>query len=249
MSSFWNFLFGAILVVIWIVAGGYVTQASVYLTSYRNNDDNLNTAYWFTFWAAFVTWFLVGVFIILVILSIIGVAALFGSGVGEVGLAAEGAEGAEFEQAAFRSSNTSGGFSWLTIIFLLFALGLVITTGVLSAIAANSIAQSPNYDPNNDTLKTAYTDCIIAASMCLAAAGILIIGTIIYFIIGIQAERKRQRQLDIINKRRSNQLQSIEQLKQEALKRKLQQDLELKEEVQRAKQAALIQKVYQQALK
>jgi uncharacterized membrane protein len=212
MSSSWNFLFGILLVIIWVVAGGYVTQANVFLTSYKNQDPDFHRAYWFTFWAAFVTWFLIGLFILLVILSVLGVVALFGSGVGEVGVAAGGAaEGAEGLELAEGSEGIGGfnmmgaqnyanspdgqnsintGISWATIGFLVFALILVSITGVLAAIAASSMAESPIYDPSIANLKKSYTNCIIGASMCLGAVGLLIIGIIIYFVVGHQRQQK-----------------------------------------------------------
>ena len=67
MSSFWNFAFGAILIIIWIISGGFVTQANVFLGPYKNKDQYLHSAYWYTFWAAFVTWTLIGIFILLII--------------------------------------------------------------------------------------------------------------------------------------------------------------------------------------
>lgn len=238
MSSFWNFAFGALLVLIWIVAGGFVTQANVKLHSTKDKDSDLNKAYWYTFWAAFITWFLVGIFILLIILSVLGIVALFGSGVGEAGaaaeggaVAAEGAEGAETAEAAEAEEGAAGrsrkaneaakspqgqsavstGVSWLTIAFLVFALILVAITGVLSALAAASMIRSPNYDPSNANLRTAYTDCIIAASMCLGAGGLLIIGIIVYFIIGEQHKKKIEAQQKLEQKEHALELQELQQ--------------------------------------
>ena len=50
MSSFWNFLFGIILVILWIIAGVYITQASTILSSYSNRDSYLSQASSLTFW-------------------------------------------------------------------------------------------------------------------------------------------------------------------------------------------------------
>ena len=204
MSTFWNFLFGAILVVIWILAGGFVTKANILLTPYKNSDTDMHKAYWFTFWAAFVTWFLIALFILLVILSILGVVALFGSGVGEAGAAAEEGSAAEggFSQNYLTSQQgqdtLNEGISWLTLGFFIFALILVGITGVLSAIAASAMVQSSHYDPTVANLKTAYDDCIIAASICLGAGGLLILGIIIYFIVGLENQRKRNQQIAAI---------------------------------------------------
>lgn len=275
MSSFWNFAFGAILVLVWVIAGGFITQSNVFLGPYKNKDDYLHKAYWYSFWAAFITWTLIGIFILLVILSVIGVVALFGSGVGEAGAAAEGgavvaeggvvaAEGAEAaEVAEFESTATkaakgksskgkgkgaiSTGVSWITIAFLVFALILVAITGVLSAITASSMVKSPNYDSNNNKLKTAYTDAIVAASICLGAGGLLIIGIIVYFIVGEQRKKKIQAQKELAAKERALELQEIHQLKAQSLQQKAAQQAANKQELQQAQQAALVQKVYQQA--
>ena len=255
MSSFWNFLFAAVLMLIWIIAGGFVTQASVFLTPFKNKDDDLNRAYWFAFWAAFITWSLVGIFIILIILSIIGVVALFGSGVGEAEVAVEGgAVTAEEIGAAKVAKSSKGkgavstGISWFTIIFLGFALILVTTTGILAAIAASSMIKSSNYDPSNHKLSTAYTDCIVSASLCLGAAGILIIGIIVYLIVGEQKKKKIQQQKELAQKQHQLNVQEVEQLRMRAIQQKAAQQAAQQQQLQQAKQQALTQKIYQQTL-
>ncbi|CAH6419025.1 Hypothetical protein HVR_LOCUS213 [uncultured virus] len=260
MSSFWNFLFGALLVIIWVVAGGFVTKANVQLSDYKNTDEYLHRAYWFTFWAAFVTWTLVGIFIILVILSVLGVVALFGSGAGEAGVAAEGGvEGAEGGEAlesesvksrsaraqnVIKSPQEQGAFnegiSWITIGFLIFALILVGITGVLAASAASSMIKSPNYNPSISKLNTAYTDCIIAACLCLGAGGLLIIGIIVYFIVGEQRKKKLEAQEKLVQKERALEIQEVQE-------QKVEQQQALRQEIAQAQQDALVRKVYQQA--
>lgn len=261
MSSFWNFLFGAILVIIWIIAGGFITQASVYLEPFKDKDSDFNSAYWYTFWGAFVTWFLVGVFIILVILSVVGVVALFGSGIGEAGLAAE--EGAVLEEGAYAESSIynrargalrspqgqnliSGGISWLTIGFLVFALILIAITGVLAALAAAAMHNSKNFDSNNNKLNTAYNNCIIAASLCLGAGGLLIIGIIIYFIIGEIRQSRINAEKEKIRKEKEIELTELNELKIRANQQRLAQQLEYNRELQQTSQQARIRKIYQQ---
>lgn len=203
MSSFWNFAFGAILIIIWIVAGGFVTQANTYLHHYRNDDKYMHSAYWYTFWAAFVTWTLIGIFILLIILSIIGVVALFGTGVGEAGTAAEAAEveSAETMGKGKKSGKIAGKtISWFTIAFLIFALFLVATTGILAAIAASDMVKSSSYDNTNRKLTSAYQSCIISASVCLGAVGIIIIGIITYIAIGFQKKKKIEQEAELIAK-------------------------------------------------
>lgn len=259
MSSFWNFMFGAILVLIWIIAGGYITQANVFLGPYSNTDPDLHLAYRYSFWAAFVTWFLIAIFILLIILSVIGVVALFGSGVGEAGVAAEGAEAAETESTFSQSarnyanspdgqSNITTGISWFTIAFLVFALILVGITGVLSALTATAIARSPNYNPSIPKLKTAYNNSIIAASMCLGAAGLLIIGIITYFIIGIHRQRIIDAQNQYVDQRRQLELSEIKQLKQQAVRQKVIQQAEFKQELMQAERQAILNRIAQQAV-
>ena len=258
MSSFWNFAFGAILVVIWIIAGGFITKTNVSLSPYKDQDSYLSNAYWYSFWAAFVTWTLIGIFIILVILSVIGVIALFGSGVGEAGAVAEGGAVAAEEAETVELTSTkmvkskgkgaiSTGVSWITIGFLLFALVLVAITGVLSALSASSMVKSPNYDSKNSKLKTAYTDAIVAASLCLGAGGLLIIGIIVYLIIGEQRKKKIEAQKELAAKQRALELQEIKQLETQSIREKAAQQAAYKEQLQQAQQTALLQKVYQQA--
>ena len=217
MGSFWNFLFAAILVIIWIVAGGYITQANVKLGPSKNTDSNLHNAYWYSFWAAFITWFLIGAFLLLVIIAAVfgigGVFVLFGSGAGEVATAgvAEGAEGAAAEGVAAEGAEGEGAFSQyaktidvkktastaaniITIVSLIIALILVTITGVLSAATATNISRSSNFDPSNTNMSKAYTDSIVAASLCLGAAGLLIIGIIVYIVVSVQRKNKIKQQ-------------------------------------------------------
>lgn len=252
MSSFWNFVFGAILIIIWVLAGGFVTTANINLTNYRNLDLQLHQAYWFTFWAAFVTWFLVALFIILVILAVIGVVGLFSTGVGEAGLAAEGVEGGLAASEEFTTLSKgqdllkykdSQGISWATIGFLIFAFILVSVTGVLSAIAADEMVKSSNYKNTDNKLVVAYRDCIISASMCIGAAGILIIGMITYYIVGYQRQKKIEAENKLIEKERRLQLAQIKELQQKSAVQKLQEQSEFKQKLQKAAQDVIIQKI------
>ena len=258
MSSFWNFVFGAILVILWVVAGGYITQANIYLRPYKDTDDDFRRAYSFTFWAAFVTWFLVALFILLVILSVVGLVALFGSGVGEAGVAAEGTEGVEAEESLSTrgrnyasspegQSNITTGISWFTIAFLVFALILVGVTGVLAAVAASSMAKSPNFNTSVANLNTAYKDCIIAASLCLGAGSLLIIGIITYFIVGLQRQRKIEAEEKYQEKQRHVELSEIEQLRARSIHNKLEKQAEFKQEVELAREQAILRKISQSA--
>lgn len=190
MGSFWSFLFGLILMVIWIVAGVYITQTNIILRPIHGDDPDLTSANDYAFWAAFVTWFLVSAFILLAILSVFGVVELFGA----------------FEAV----SASSKGISIFTLLFLGFAFALVTVTGVLSVISAVDIAKSPIYSNNPSAdLQRARTDAIIAACLCIGAAGVLIIGGIIYLIVGYRKQRK-------INELKAENLKNIRQTKVEA---------------------------------
>jgi hypothetical protein len=170
----WNILFVLILLIIWVVSGGFITETAIKLSPYTNTDASLNHAYWSAFWTAFITWLLV----ILIIIAIIGIIALFGSGIGE---AAEAGE--LIESGVYRSRTVNRGISWFSVVSLIVALIFVGITGVLSAVAANNIRQSPNFNALNNDLQKAYNSAIIAACLCLGSGGLLIIGIIIYFIV------------------------------------------------------------------
>ncbi|MEM2986752.1 MAG: hypothetical protein QXV60_01465 [Nitrososphaerota archaeon] len=223
--------------IIWIVAGGLVTQASVFLIPYKSQDQNLNTAFWLTFAAAFITWFLIGVFIILIILAIVGVVALFGSGVGEAGMAAEGAaaEGTLLEERFLASrlgrlgkytrsvEKKRSKFSWFTIIFLIVSLVLITITGILAAIAASEVSKSTT-DPSK--LRTIYIDCVVAASLCLGSGGLLIIGIIVYFVVGSK-KKKQQEQMtqapDYLTSKQLSLEQKLQRLRQDPFVKKIYQ--------------------------
>jgi hypothetical protein len=156
--NFWTFLFGLLLVIILIVSAGYLTQANLFLTAYKDKDPELHNAYIFSFSAAFLVWGLIALFLFLVFLSLYGVISLFGS-----------------------EPSTSDSTSWSSTIFLVLALILIAITGGLAAATASAISNSPNYNSSITKLQTAYDDSLIAAGLSLGAVLIIIIGTIVYW--------------------------------------------------------------------
>lgn len=259
MSSFWHVAFGILLIIIWIVAGGFVTRASTFLRDKKGKDEKLNRAYTYTFWAAVVTWVLVGLFVLLIILAVFGVLAIFGSGAGEAAEAGEAGEAAETAELSRgeRAKNAiksprlreevSKHSSLSTILFLLFALVLVGTTGVLSALAAGDIASSPKYDPSINKLRTAYTDCIVAASLCLGAGGLLIIGIVVYIIIDIRRkgpEKKEEKKLLLVHDEEAERLRRAEAT---AVEERARREVEERDRLRAAAEDIEIRKLYQKA--
>ena len=189
MSSYWGILLVVVLIVIWIVAGGYITQANIKIRKFEGNDQFFKKANDYAFWAAFITWFLVTLFVLLMILAIAGVVGLFSTGAGEAEVGAEEAEGAEEDEESnlykqYSKSQNQGGISWSTIIALIFTIVLVSITGILAALAAEKLKQSSKFTESNADMKIAYDDCVIAAIMCLGTGGLLILSVIFYFFIG-----------------------------------------------------------------
>lgn len=184
MSSWWTFIFGLILISVWVVSGGFLTQANVFLTGYKNKDGELDKAYNYTFWAAFILWFIVALFVLLLFLSIVGVVALFGSGAGEVAEAESVEERNLVANSGTHSPSGYGGssWSWTTVIFFLVVFVLVLITGGLAAAAFVAIGDSPNFNTSDSKLKTAYDDCSIAAVISILTAVILIVGFLTYMV-------------------------------------------------------------------
>ena len=194
MSSVWGIIFIVILLLIWIIAGGYITQANVYLGEFKNNDDLFKQAYDYTFWGAFITWTLVGIFILIIILAIFGVVALFGSGAGEAEVAAgeeESIYSKAYKQYQQNNSADQEGISWLTITFLFIALVLLSVTGILAAISAEDMTKSHFFDQNNNNIKVAYNNCVIAAILCLTSVGLIVLGLIGYMFASFFSERQK----------------------------------------------------------
>lgn len=192
MSSYWGILLAVVLILIWIIAGVYITQANIKIRGFEDDDQFFNTANNYAFWAAFITWFLVALFVLLVILSVIGVVGLFSTGAGEAeeaGAAEESVSSKLFKQ--YQSTQApSGGISWSTIIALIFAMVLVAITGVLAAMAADQLSQSHQFTQSNPDMKSAYDDCIIAAIICLGIDSLIILGVIFYLFVGFFEDRK-----------------------------------------------------------
>lgn len=194
MSSYWGILLAIVLILIWIIAGGYITQANIKIRGFEGNDEFFRRANNYAFWAAFITWFLVALFVLLMILAIVGVVGLFSTGAGEAEVAAGEAgevEAASKEESSasklykqYSQENNNGGVSWSTIIVLFFAMVLVGITGVLGALAADQLKQSHLFTDTNPDMVTAYNDCVITAVICLGVDGLLILGVIFYLFIG-----------------------------------------------------------------
>jgi len=156
------------MLLIWIVSGGFLTQASTFLHGSRD-DRNISKAYWLTFAAAFMTWFLIGMTIIVVILIIAGV----------VGLTA-GTGGADLAVGAEEAATMPIGpaMSWGTILLCVAAAILIATSGSLGAAAAYYIRKSGKYKetPTVQHIHKAYKWCIIAACMCLVGFFLVVSG-------------------------------------------------------------------------
>ena len=187
---YWNYLIGTILIIIWIIAGVYLTEASIDLGNFSNLDDNFYTAHRYAYIATFLTWFLVVLFFVLLILAAVGVISLFSTGEGEA-LEAESNLSAEAKLLKSNIKEESTGVSWVTILFILFALFLVAFSGVLAILVAINIKESPNYDSTNVTMNNAYNDAVIAAALGIGAASVLIIGFIIYLVVGFTSGTKK----------------------------------------------------------
>lgn len=192
--SFARFAFASILILIWVITGGFATQANVFLQDYKGSDNQMKQAYWLTFGVAFITWFLIG-------LAIVIVCVMFFSGAGEAEVAEGGAEaGEEAEASEAEASEEKEGESetgkgqknsMLINIFFATAFLLVLTTGLLSTFAAAAIAKSPNYKSSISKLKKAYTNCIISAVLSMGSVGFLIIGYIVMKVMKNKKEKKR----------------------------------------------------------
>jgi hypothetical protein len=152
------------------------------------------------------------------------------------------------------------GPSWIISGFLLLALGLVVTTGILSAIAASNINQSPYYQQNKDnkSLNKAYSDCVTGAIICLVAAGLLVIGFIIYYVVREKRKRDIEKAIKAEQAAREQEArdreQKLQEIRQAKLQAKVQQDAARKAELERrrseleeAQHQAMLARVYQQA--
>lgn len=232
MSTFFTFAFSALLIIIWIIAGGFITQSSVLLHPTIDKDTFLHKAYWYSFWAAFVTWTLIAIFLILIVLAVLGVVGLFSTGVGEEATAAD-------VLGSSKISSVTNNISWLTVIFLIVALILVAVTGVLSALTADNIKKSPNYKPTDAKMKKAYTNAIIAASLCLGAGGLLIIGMIAYFVLTWQETKKEQAAAAAAAATQQSNQDAVTKLKGDFVKQSIIQQLEVREATVQSKLAHL----------
>lgn len=168
----------------WVVTGGLIAQATHKLKDYKDDTD-LSDAYWYCFWATFVTWFLVGIIFILgVLLLVVGVplAVVF----------------APEEAAALAVSAKSGLSSGVAIIFtllLLAAAAMLTLNGVLATLALRAILSSTEWDPTNEDLQKAKRDTLITSVVSLGSVAFIII-LFVSYIVAKLARRKWTRSLE-----------------------------------------------------
>ena len=235
MGSFVKFLFSGGLIIIWIIAGVFITSASVKIgrSKSKSTNKNLQHAYTLTTWASVLTWLILALAIILVILAMVGVVALFSTGVGEAGVAAGAAEGVATRTAAkgaAKGAAKRGGkggkkgskiSNLITDGFLLVALFLSFLNGILAAIASTNLNAYFALSSSNKTteLKQASSDCITGAVLCLVSGSILIIGIITYYII----KYKRKNALIVNAKQIDAKTKNAEQLSEATQLKEMQQ--------------------------
>jgi len=184
MKKILNIIFCVILLIIWIVAGGYITEASVYLGYVKNTDSRLDTAYAYAFAVSFVIW-------TLVLLAIVGICFA-------IAAAPEIAAGMSEAKAMSALTKSTKGASWVIILFLIGATILVMVTGILAAVVASNIRSSEKYDVNDKNIAVAYTDSIISACLSLVTVGILIIGMIVYIVLKTKSKNEAKQKLEAL---------------------------------------------------
>ena len=205
-------LYVVILIATWITAGVFVTTANIQISNSKTFDTFLNRAYWMTFSAAFITWFLVSAVIVLIVLGVVGVVALFGSGVGEAGVAASAESGTA---ASYFSGDALGtDLSWITILLFIVMMVLVIVTGILAATAATNINQS-NASETQELL-SAYDNCVISAIIAIGVFILFVLGFVVYIIYDI----RRKKQLEALQQQEIETRAKLEQDIRDATERK-----------------------------
>jgi len=169
-----------ILVVIWIVAGVFITQANVKLHDYKNEDDPYAHPAWtYSFWAAFTTWTLVGIFTILLIAGLLIGGALFATGIGETEVAVTGVAKAAQDGIRTATGAVKPHISKLAIAALVVGVVLATTTGILSAMTAVDVRKIGTYD-SDSVLKEAHDEAVKAAVICLTSVGLTVVAGVSY---------------------------------------------------------------------
>lgn len=171
------------LLIIFIASGVIITSSSINLYALKDTDEDFKNAYYYSTWAAVLTWVLVALAIILT-----GLYIYYSVEVPEAALTS----------ALKPESNT--GID--TIICLIILLLLITTIGILAAKTAYYIGQSSNYNSNIPQQYNAREEAIITAVLCLGSGGLLFIWFItdlIYnFYSGSETNNKESK---IINKK------------------------------------------------
>ncbi len=150
--STWTWVLNIGLIILYIITGYFITQASTYLYSY-SDDPNLYTAHKLATISAVIPWMLIA----LTILGVILYFYFYAESGGELQLA----------------SKLSKGESWWPTIFFIVMLALISLTGGLSAASAHYIQIS---NSTVQQVKSAYYDTIISSVLSL----VIVIFILIY---------------------------------------------------------------------
>lgn len=156
--SGWSILFMIILIVVFLISVGLITQASTKIGD-SQTDPNLQYAYKITTTIAVIIW----VSIALLIIGFIG------------GLIAYFYSGAEEASLVESYANASQSSWWDTISFIVFIIIFIIliVIGIYSAIAAVYISKYNGYKTNQPIL-IAFDDCCYSAALSLGTILLLI---------------------------------------------------------------------------
>ena len=173
-----------VLLLLWIITGGFITEANIYLDKYKDSNTYLNKAWKYTFAVAFMTWFIVA-------LAIIGIVALvFGGG------EALGIKFAKSQQNNLKKGKLPN-IELYIIIFFLFALSLLIISSVLAVVSYTEIEKNLKLQNgiNNNDINKAYTSTKYGFIFGFISVGLALILLLVY-IIKYEKDRKNENKLD-----------------------------------------------------
>jgi hypothetical protein len=157
--SGWSTLLIIILIIVFLISSGLITQASTKIGS-SQTDPNLQYAYKITTTIAVVIW----VSLALLLIGFIGgLIAYFYSGAEEASLA-----------ESYANASQSSWWDYVVSFIFLVVFIILIIIGIYAAIAAVYISKYSGYK-NNPAILTAFDDCCYAAALALGTI-LLVIG-------------------------------------------------------------------------
>lgn len=184
-----------IILLILLIAAGFVTDAANKITKVPGygGDQYLKSAHSLLTWISVITWGLIALSIIIFIAAIISsvmVGSKYSKSTTSYSKYTDTAKDLYDASVKYAKENTIVEKILIGIIFVIAVLALA--NGVMAAIAASKIANSPNFP----SAKGVYNNCVTAAILGIGATIVALAGAITLIVMKSQYKKRFMREIE-----------------------------------------------------